>query len=58
MLRMQFEAPLQQEQQHLLLLQQQGKWKAAQDAKILSGNVCQSDFPAEPRGVILSPLMF
>lgn len=38
-MRMQSDTPLQQEQQHLLLLQQQGRWKAAQDAQTLSENV-------------------
>ncbi|KAL8446334.1 hypothetical protein Emed_005071 [Eimeria media] len=53
LLRMQCEAPLQQEQPHLQLLQQQGRWKAAQDAKTLAENgimgVRVSDLAAEWR---------
>ncbi|KAL8271535.1 hypothetical protein Esti_004570 [Eimeria stiedai] len=53
LLRMQCEAPLQQEQPHLQLLQQQGRWKAAQDAMTLAENgivgVRVSDLAAEWR---------
>ncbi|KAL8436638.1 hypothetical protein ACSSS7_001568 [Eimeria intestinalis] len=53
LLRMQCEAPLQQEQPHVQLLQQQGRWKAAQDAKTLAENgivgVPVSDIAAEWR---------